>query len=218
MKDFRFMHKQKEWFSLALAGLSAFCVYTCMFAFRKPFTAANYNNQFFLGIDYKVWLVVAQTVGYTLAKFYGIGFIASLGRTSHSKKIIFFISMGWLALLFFAITPAPYNIIFLLLNGFPLGVIYGLVFSYLEGRRSTELLGAVLATSFIFASGFTQSAGKFVSVEWGVSQWWMPFVTGSIFFIPTIFFTWLLGKTPAPTATDVALRTERTAMNGEERK
>ncbi len=218
MKHFRFMHKEKEWFSLALAGLSAFCVYTCMYAFRKPFTAANYNNQFFLGIDYKVWLVVAQTIGYTLSKFYGIGFIASLGRTSHSKKIIFFISMGWLALLFFAITPAPYNIILLLLNGFPLGVIYGLVFSYLEGRRATELLGAVLATSFIFASGFTQSAGKFVSVEWGVSQWWMPFVTGSIFFIPTIFFTWLLGKTPAPTATDVALRTERTAMNGEERK
>ena len=65
----------------------------------------------------------------------------------------------------FCIVPAPYNIIFLLINGFPLGVIYGLVFSYLEGRRTTEFLGAVLATSFIFASGFTQSAGKYVMLH-----------------------------------------------------
>jgi hypothetical protein len=201
-----------------LAAVSAFCVYTCMFAFRKPFTAATFSSFSFLGIDYKVWLVVAQTIGYTLSKFYGIRFIGELKPERRFSIIVSFIAAAWMALLFFAITPAPYNIFFLLINGFPLGIIYGLVFSYLEGRRSTELLGAVLAASFIFASGFTQSAGKWLMVEQGISQWWMPFATGALFFLPTIFFTWLLNKTPPPTAADIAQRTERKPMNKAERK
>ena len=212
------MRKRTEWFSLALAALSAFCVYTCMYAFRKPFTAANFAGESFLNIDYKIWLVVAQTIGYTLSKFYGIHFIAELGTKSRSGTILLFIVLAWMSLLLFALTPAPYNIIFLLLNGFPLGVIYGLVFSYLEGRRSTELLGAVLATSFIFASGFTQSVGKYVLLNWNVNEWWMPFVTGSIFIVPTVIFSWLLSRTPAPTKEDVALRTKRSPMSRADRK
>lgn len=208
---------KKPWISLAVAALSAFCVYTCMYAFRKPFSVADYKQFSFLGIDYKIWLVISQTLGYTLSKFYGIRFIAELNAGGRSKAIITCIVFGWLMLLIFAIVPAPYNLIFMMLNGFPLGIVYGLVFSYLEGRRSTELLGAVLATSFIFASGFTQSAGKYILVNWNVSQWWMPFVTGSIFILPTLLFTWLLNKTPAPTAEDVLLRTERKTMNKKER-
>lgn len=210
--------RKKEWLSLAVAALSAFCVYTCMYAFRKPFTAATFSNLSFLSINYKVWLVIAQTIGYTLSKFYGIRFIAELKSTKRSVLILSFIGVGWLALALFALTPAPYNIIFLLLNGFPLGVIYGLVFSYLEGRRSTELLGAVLATSFIFASGFTQSVGKYILLHWNISEWWMPFVTGAVFVVPTVFFTLLLDKTPMPTNADVQLRTRRQPMLKQERK
>jgi MFS family permease len=204
--------------ALLLAAVSAFCVYTCMFAFRKPFTAATFSGLSFLGIDYKVWLVVAQTAGYTLSKFYGIRFIGELKPQKRFWIILSFISVGWMSLLFFAITPQPFNIIFLLINGFPLGMIYGLVFSYLEGRRSTELLGAVLAASFIFASGFTQSAGKWLMVDYGISEWWMPFATGTLFILPTIVFTWLLNRTPPPTEKDVAVRTERKPMNRQERK
>lgn len=209
---------KKEWVSLLLAALSAFCVYTCMYAFRKPFTAANYSNLKFLSIDYKVWLVVAQTVGYTMSKFFGIKFIGELRNEKRSTIILLFIGIAWLALLFFAITPAPYNILFLFINGFPLGVIYGLVFSYIEGRRSTELLGAVLASSFIFASGLTQSVGKYILLDWNVSKWWMPFVTGGIFIVPTILFTLLLERTPKPNQKDIEERTQRLPMNKTERK
>lgn len=199
--------------STMLAALSAFCVYSCMYAFRKPFTAAGYEGYTFLKIDYKIWLVIAQTIGYTLSKFYGIRFIAELKNEKRTITIIKLIAIGWIALLLFAIVPAPYNIIFLLINGFPLGIIYGLVFSYLEGRQTTEFLGAVLATSFIFASGFTQTAGKFVMLTIGVDQWWMPWCTGLLFFGPLLFFTWLLGKTPQPTHKDILLRTQRMHMS-----
>ena len=209
--------KAPGWLTTLLAALSAFCVYTCMYAFRKPFTVAEYPGLRFLGVDYKIWLVMSQTAGYTLSKFFGIKFIAELKNKNRTLIILKFIGIAWVALLLFAIVPPPYNIIFLLINGFPLGAIYGLVFSYLEGRRTTEFLGAALSSSFIFASGFTQSAGKFILLKWGIDQWWMPSVTGLVFFIPLLFFTWLLDKTPKPSEDDVLLRTERKPMNRKER-
>jgi hypothetical protein len=207
-----------NWAGMLLAALSAFCVYSCMYAFRKPFTTGDYSGYNFLNIDYKIWLVITQTIGYTLSKFYGIRFISEMKNENRGIAIIKLIGVSWLALLLFAIVPAPYNIIFLLVNGFPLGMIYGLVFSYLEGRRATEFLGAVLAASFIFASGFTQSAGKYIMLNWGVDQWWMPWVTGFVFFIPLLLFTWLLDKTPKPTEKDIELRTVRGPMNKKTRR
>jgi hypothetical protein len=41
----------------------------------------------------------------------------------------------------------------------------------------------------------------------------MPWVTGLLFFLPLLLFTWLLDKTPAPAQEDIRLRTERRAMN-----
>jgi Family of unknown function (DUF5690) len=210
--------RKPEWVITTLAALSAFCVYTCMYAFRKPFTAAGFEEESLWGVDYKIWLVIAQTMGYTVSKFFGIRFIAGMKSDNRAVTIIRLIAIAWLALLFFALFPSPFNILFLLINGFPLGVIYGLVFSYLEGRRTTEMLGAVLAASFIFASGFTQSVGKFVMLQWNVSEWWMPWVTGLIFFVPLIFFTWLLEKTPAPGFKDRKARTQRLPMTKKDRQ
>ncbi len=46
----------------------------------------------------------------------------------------------------------------------------------------------------------------------------MPFVTGSLFIIPTLLFTGLLSKTPSPTKEDILLRTERAPMGKADRK
>lgn len=201
-----------------IAAIAAFCVYTCMYAYRKPFTVGTFQYLQFLGVDYKIWLVVAQTIGYTLSKFFGIRFVAELKTDRRLFAILLLIGIAWAALLLFAIVPAPYNVVFLLINGFPLGIIYGIVFSYLEGRRATEFLGAVLASSFIFASGFTQSVGKFVITSLQVSDWWMPFITGLIFIVPLLLFAIVLDKTPVPDEEDISQRTLRSSMNKQQRR
>lgn len=218
MSSISLQFSRKEWQVSLLAALSAFCVYTCMYAFRKPFTAAGFTGLQFAGVDYKIWLVIAQTIGYTASKFFGIGFIGSMQTEKRAPAIIKLIFIAWISLFFFALFPAPFNVLFLFFNGFPLGVIYGLVFSYLEGRRTTELLGAVLSASFIFASGFAQSAGKFVLLDWNVSEYWMPWITGLLFFPVLILFTWLLDKTPMPDQRDMYYRTERKPMSKKRRK
>ena len=72
----------------------------------------------FPGIDYKIWLVMSQTAGYTLSKFFGIKFIAELKNKNRTLIILKFIGIAWVALLFFSSCATPYNIIFLLINGF----------------------------------------------------------------------------------------------------
>ena len=199
-------------------SLSSFAVYGCMYGFRKPFTAASYEGYILFGISYKVVLVIAQVIGYVMSKFYGIRFIAGMKPEKRASNILWLILIAWISLLLFAIVPFPYNFIFMFINGLPLGMIWGLVFGFLEGRRMTELVGAVLATSFIFASGLAKTVGKNLMLQFHINEWWMPFAAGAVFIIPLFICVWLLQQTPPPTEEDKASRTIRKPMNAEERK
>ena len=201
-----------------MAAIAAFGAYTSMYAFRKAFAAGTFTGQQYYHVDYKVWLVIAQIIGYTLSKFYGIKFISELKAGQRAKSILILIGISWLALLCFAFVPAPYNIIFLFVNGFPLGLIWGLVFGYLEGRKSTEFMAAVLSISLIFASGFVKTVAHTLMGSFHISEYNMPFLTGAIFVIPLILFVGLLELMPPPTAEDVRLRTKRLPMDAAERK
>src|SRR5262249_32421693 len=154
--------------------------------------AATFDGMLFAGIDYKVWLVIFQVVGYAASKFVGIKVISELKATSRAVGILITVTIAGISWLLFALVPPPYNIIFLFTNGFPLGLIWGMVFGYLEGRKNTDFLGAALAVSFIFSSGFCRSAGSYLMNNWGVSQMWMPFVAAVLFTIPLLIFLWLL--------------------------
>ncbi len=201
-----------------LAAIICFAAYASMTAFRKAYNVAPYSGYDLWGIDYKVILVIIQVLGYMLSKFYGIKFISELKRFGRGKLILILVLISWAAWLSFAVIPPPYNFWALLFNGFPLGMLWGIVFSYIEGRRATDFIGAALAVSFIFGPGLAKSVAIFVMNDWGVSEYWMPFVTGLIFFLPLLLFIYLLEKIPPPTAEDIAQRTERIAMTGGDRR
>ena len=128
------------------------------------------------------------------------------------------VGISWFALLLFAIVPAPFNIIFLFINGFPLGLLWGIIFTYVEGRKATDFIGAALAVSFIFSSGFVKSVGKYLQVDFHVTDWWLPFLTGLVFVVPLLLFVYLLEKIPAPSAEDIESRIVRLPMSKTERK
>jgi hypothetical protein len=205
------------WFSI-YAGGSAFCLYTCVYAFRKAFSVATFENLVYFGISFKVWLVTFQVLGYALSKFIGIKIISELKSSSRSKGIMVAVCIAGISWLLFGITPAPYNIVFLFFNGLPLGMVWGMVFGYLEGRRYTEVLGAGLSVSFIFSAGFAKTVGAYIIRDWGASEQWMPFLTAAVFFLPLLLFLWLLDKVPPPSPLDESLRTKRQAMSGTERR
>jgi MFS family permease len=163
-------------------------------------------------------LVIAQVLGYALSKFIGIRFNSGKGLKNKDTNIILFIFLAEIALLGFALVPTNYKFLFLFLNGLPLGMIWGLVFSYIEGRTVTELLAAILSSSFILASGFTKSVGKFLMNEYAVSPYWMPFYTGFLFFIPLLLGVWLIEKVPPRSEADIQNRCKREPMTKEDRR
>ncbi|MGK9125865.1 hypothetical protein KXS16_11495 [Olivibacter jilunii] len=194
-----------------------FSAYTLIFGYRKAFTVATFEGITVGGYNYKTVLVISQVLGYMLAKFYGVQYIAELKRAIRSKLILSLTGIAWLSWLGFALTPVPYNAIFLFVNGFPLGLLWGIVFSYVEGRQGTDFIGAALAVSFIFASGFARSAGGWIMLALGLSEFWVPFFTGLLFALPLVFLVHLMEKIPLPDQDDILQRTERRPMDRQQR-
>ena len=203
---------------IASAGLAAFLLYFSMYAFRKPFAVGTYEGYELWGINYKIVLIIAQVIGYTISKFIGIKVISEVKKERRPWLIISFILLAELALLGFGLVKAPYNFVFIFLNGLPLGMIWGLVFSYLEGRSVTEILATILSASFIMASGVTKAVGKYLILNYNINEFWMPFFTGLVFLIPLFIAVWWLEKIPEPTEEDKKLRKERLPMTKEDKK
>jgi hypothetical protein len=133
---------------VVVTAAAAFLAYCSIYGFRKPFTAASFDGREFSGIHYKILLVVAQVAGYALSKFIGIGVIAGLGVQHRARLLMGVALFAEIALLGFATTPYPWNILWMFMNGLPLGMAWGLVFSYLEGRRATDILGISAVRQF----------------------------------------------------------------------
>jgi hypothetical protein len=188
---------------------AAFCTYFCMYAFRKPFTAGEFRGVMLGGVEYKTVLVVAQVLGYTVSKFIGIKVVSEISAGRRAIAIAGLIGVAEVALVVFALVPPPWNFAALFFNGLPLGMVFGLVLSYLEGRRLTEALSAGLCASFILSSGVVKSVGRSLVLDYHVDEYWMPALTGLIFAPPLAVSIWMLTRIPPPDAADVEHRTER---------
>jgi hypothetical protein len=202
----------------AWAVVAAFSTYYCMYAFRKPFTAASYEEFApVLGVDFKTVLTVTQVIGYASSKFLGIKIVSEMAPAKRAFALLGMIGVAEVALLLFAVVPAPYNAFFLFLNGLPLGMVWGLTFGFLEGRRMSEILGVGLSGSYIVASGHTKYVGVQL-LEAGVPTQWMPFATGLVFVVPLVLAVAMLAVLPQPDERDVAERTVRVPMDAAARR
>ena len=107
----------------AFAGMAAFSAYFAMYAFRRPFAAATFDHVtgWNFALDYKSALIIAQVFGYALSKLVGIKLISEMRAERRAVAIVGLVGISWLALVAFAVTPAPFSIILLFLNGLPLG-------------------------------------------------------------------------------------------------
>ncbi len=203
---------------VVFATAAAFATYSGMYMYRKSFGAATYSQMPSLwGVDYKSALVIAQVLGYMLSKFLGIKVISSLSASWRAVVLLGLVGFAQLALVGFAVVPLPWHPLMMFLNGIPLGMVWGVVFSYLEGKKYTEIMGLGLCASFIFASGFAKDAGRWVMAA-GVSEFWMPAVVGFYAAVPFAVSVGLLSLIPRPTPEDERLRVKRQPMTATERK
>ncbi len=198
----------------SVAGFAGFVTYFSMYAFRKPFTAATFSGiaGWHYALDFKIALVIAQLIGYATAKFIGIRVIAAMQAGHRARTLLGLMAASWLALIGLAVAPPLAKVAAMFLNGLSLGMIWGLVFGYMEGRRTTEILTSVMCASFILSSGVVKSVGVLLMGHLHVPVLWMPAVTGLVFTPVLLLGVWLLTCLPPPNAADEVARVRRAPM------
>lgn len=221
------------------AILTAFCTYFCMYAFRKPFAAAKFEGETFLGstVELKTAIVISQIFGYALSKYIGIKVCSEITPQRRAFALVFLILWAEIALLWYGLAPSHLKVAAIFLNGLPLGMVWGLVVWYLEGRRTSELLLAGLSCSYILASGIVKDFGRAlmegIVADWwaylpglgpilsgwlgAVSESWMPGIVGLHFLPLFLLSVWLLNQLPRPNTGDVEERVERAPMGSSDR-
>lgn len=200
------------------ACIIIFMLYTCCYAYRKPFTAALYDGETWGGFDLKILYVLSEIIGYALSKFIGTYILPSMKKHQRIYYIIGLLSFSELAWLGFGFLPVYLKVFCAFFSGLPLGMIWGIIFSFIEGRRISEVLNVGLSIALIISSGLVKSLGQFVLDIFPVSEYWMPFVTGALVYPAMILFSYLLNQVPEPNAADIEQRTERLPMNNAEKK
>lgn len=200
------------------ASLLIFLLYTCCYAYRKPFTAALYEGETLFGFDLKILYVLSEIIGYALSKFIGVHILPSMQKHQRMYYIIGLLTFSELSWLGFGFLPVSLKLVCVFFSGLPLGMIWGVVFSYIEGRRISEVLNVGLSVALIVSSGLVKTLGQYILDYFPVTEYWMPFVTGAVVYPLMLICTYLLNQIPEPDAQDKLQRTERAPMNGQEKK
>lgn len=206
-----------DWLFVFWAGGTALLSYSLVYALRKPFTAAEFDGMQIAGMDYKIVVSMIQLIGYVCAKMLGIKFISELKPQNRLKFIVGSAALSEVSLLTFALVPAPLNIFALFFNGLSLGCMWGVIFSFLEGRRTTDILASIMGVSMALSSGVAKSLGLYALHTLHVSEFWMPALIGAVAFPLLCLAGWVMTKLPRPTAADIASRSERVTLNARER-
>lgn len=206
-----------DWLFVLWAGGTALLSYSLVYALRKPFTAAEFDGLQVAGMDYKIVVSIIQLIGYVCAKMLGIKYISELKPEGRLKFIVGSAALSEVSLVAFGLLPAPYNIFALFFNGLSLGCMWGVIFSFLEGRRTTDILASIMGVSMALSSGVAKSLGLYALNDLGVSEFWMPALVGAVAFPLLCFMGWMMTKFPAPTAADIAARTKRVTLDGHQR-
>ena len=200
------------------AGGAALLSYSLVYALRKPYTAASFEGLTLFGTDYKVAVTTIQILGYVIAKFFGIKLISELKRENRFRFFVTSAIMAEVALIGFGVLSAPYNAAAMFFNGLSLGCMWGVIFSFIEGRKVTDMLASLLGVSMVFSSGIAKSFGLFAMNELNIDQFWMPAVIGGVALPLLVLMGYLLKRLPSPTQEDIELRNERVVLDSEGRK
>ena len=211
-------HNMPDWLFVIWAGGTALLSYSLVYALRKPFTAAEFDGIEVYGMDYKIVVSMIQLIGYVCAKMLGIKYISELKPEGRLRFIIGSAALSEASLLAFGLLPIPYNIYALFFNGLSLGCMWGVIFSFLEGRRTADILAGIMGVSMALSSGVAKSLGLYAIHDLGVSEFWMPALIGAFAFPLLCFMGWMMTNFPTPTAADIAARTKRVTLNGQERR
>lgn len=171
------------------------------------------------GLDNKVWLSIAQVLGYASMKIPAIKYVSELPRAKRFRWVLcLYLGYCLLSTITLPFLSAPAASVFVFLGACCGSTIWGLVLQYLEGRESTDVLFAALNAVVVFGASLVRSVGEAMrrALPDGQERW-MPFIVTIIFMPIAVTALILLDRVKEPTMQDKMLRSDRRPMSGTER-
>lgn len=208
------------WAFALYAGGAAFIAYCCMYGLRKPVDTVTFTGVKFLGteVDLKTACVLGQILGYVVSKYVGVRVCSEAAGARRAGLLAGAGVWAELALLAFAFAPPVLRPVAMFANGLPLGIVWGLIVRYLEGRRTSDTLLVILSGSFVIAGAATKDFGLYLLTAHGVPEAWIPATAGAVFLIPYLVATQLLHWLPPPDDGDEAARSARPNLDAAGRR
>ncbi|MBN2196552.1 MAG: hypothetical protein JW751_27315 [Polyangiaceae bacterium] len=201
---------------LGFGGLAGFVLCLGAFALREPFLAASLGGELsFFGaphIGIHRACIIAQSLGLLLSQLLGATAVVELDPGRRVPALGIVLGLGELALVVLALAPPTLAPVCLLVNGLALGLVWGLAFSFLEGRRVSDGLGAAAAAGYLLAGGVMRSVGDAL-LSSGVPGLWVPAAAGALAAVPLAGALWMLSQFPPPDRQDEAERLFRAPMS-----
>eukprot|EP00956_Cyclotella_meneghiniana_P017542 scaffold28760_cov36-Cyclotella_meneghiniana.AAC.1 len=207
-------------FQSLYGAATGFLLYFAMYGIRKPFKAATFEDEngekimFGTQMTLKTALILTQLVGYLSSKFIGIKVTSeSKGRQDYILVALCLFSEASLILFGLLGTYATdWCFIATFLNGLPLGMVWGLVVSYFEGRAGADFMMVALCISFIVGSGVVKDVALAL-LDAGYSQFWVPAIEGAMFAVLWLICIVGLNQLPPPSEVDKSERGERISID-----
>ena len=134
-----FLEKQSKIFLTIYCSVFGFINYFSMYGFKTPFKAASYLSvdKVYGQYDYKTVLALGQVLGYSLSTILGVKIVSEIG--SGIKKVFILLGLIILSqfgLVLFGLLPVKFKVIGIFFSNLPLGMIWGILVTFVEGLLS----------------------------------------------------------------------------------
>lgn len=191
-----------------------------MFMLSEDISKQVAFHMFDVDVTLQESLTLIFCIGFGLAKFPAVHVMSSAIYFKHRLKVLSFLVASSAVCLTIPLalsggSPFP-TLCGVFLGCFPSSMLYGGLVSYVEGRRSTEILIAIVHFSSTLAGSASRGTATAVLAS-GVAPCWMPAAIAVVVTPVILLMLWVLDRSPPPSTADVAARQPRQAMSAQQR-
>ena len=199
-------------------ALSCSCSYALTYFWRYPvfvLPKSVLEQHIYGRLDLQMCFSLAFIIGFGVAKFPAAAVASSPFFFRHRLPVLLsIITLSMLVegvgLLFDSLPGLQILAVFM--SSFLSSWIYGMELTYLEGRRQTERMLAVITLCLVYAGNASRGTAS-LALSLGCPPRWMPLLVGAAAWAPSTAPLILTDRAPRPTASDVAARCARGTMS-----
>ena len=204
-----------------IPSISIALSYVGTYVAKYPLFLVEYNeDDTIFDIPLKDWLSYAFTVGFFIGKWPAYKFVPSITRSQRLHVLIVLFTLTSFFFTMFLPLQGPYSapikIISILIGSICCSAIFGIEFTYLEGRSNGDTYIAAVNCTVFFGSSICRAVGSAL-IRWGVVDSWMPILLVVLYAPITLMSLFCLDAIPDPTHADVVSMGDRTTMTSMEK-